>query len=60
MQNSNLAVVLYECETRSLILREDHRLRIFDNGVLWRKVGPQRDEVTCEWRKLHNGELHNL
>jgi hypothetical protein len=48
------------CETLSLTLREGHRLRAFENRVLRRIFGPKRDEVTAEWRKLHNGELHNL
>jgi hypothetical protein len=55
-----LPVVLYGCETWSLALREEHRLRVFENRVLRRIFGPKRDEVTGEWRKLHNGELHNL
>jgi hypothetical protein len=41
-------------------LREEHRLRVFENRVLRRIFGPKRDEVTGEWRKLHNEELHNL
>jgi hypothetical protein len=49
---------LYECETWSLTLREEHRLKVFENRVLGRIFGPKRDEVTAEWRKLHNGELH--
>jgi hypothetical protein len=55
-----LPVVLYECETWSLILREEHRLRVSENWVLRRIFGPKRDEVTGSWRKLHNDELHNL
>jgi hypothetical protein len=55
-----LPVVLYGCETWSLTLREEHRLRVFENRVLRRIFGPKRDEVTEEWRKLHNEELHNL
>jgi hypothetical protein len=55
-----LPVVLYGCETWSLTLREEHRLRVFENRVLRRIFGSMRDEVTGEWRKLHNGELHNL
>jgi hypothetical protein len=47
-----LPVVLYGCETWSLILREEHRLRVFDNRVLRRIFGPKRDEVTGEWRRL--------
>jgi hypothetical protein len=41
-------------------LREERRLRVFENGVLRRIFGPRRDEVTCEWRKLYNEELHDL
>jgi hypothetical protein len=55
-----LPVVLYGCETWSLTLREEHRLRVFVNRVLRRIFGPKRDEVTGEWRKLHNKELHDL
>jgi hypothetical protein len=55
-----LPVVLYGCEARSLTLREEHRLRVFENRVLRRIFGPKRDEVKGEWRKLHNGELHIL
>jgi hypothetical protein len=53
-------VVLYGCETWSLTLREEHRLRVFENRVLKRIFGPKRDEVTGEWRKLHNEELRDL
>jgi hypothetical protein len=55
-----LPVVLYGCETLSLTLSEEHRLRVFENRVLRRIFGPKSDEVTGEWRKLHNEELHNL
>jgi hypothetical protein len=55
-----LPVVLYGCETWSLTLREENRLRVFENRVLRRIFGPRRDEVTGEWRKLHNEELHSL
>ena len=55
-----LPVVLYECETWSLILREKQRLRVFENRVLMRIFGPKRDEITKEWRKLHNEELNDL
>jgi hypothetical protein len=55
-----LPVVLCGCGTGSLILREEHRLRVIENRVLRRIFGPKRDEVTGEWRKLHNKELHNL
>jgi len=54
-----LPLVLYGCETRSLTLREEHRLREFENRVLRRIFGPKRDEVTGEWRK-RNEELNNL
>jgi hypothetical protein len=43
-----------------LILREEHRLRVFENRVLRRIFGPKRDDMTRDWRKLHNEELHNL
>ena len=55
-----LPVVLYGCETWSLTLREERRLRVFENRVLRRIFGPKRDEVTREWRKLHNEELNDL
>jgi hypothetical protein len=55
-----MSVVLYGYETWSLTLREEHRLGVFENRVLRRIFGPKRDEVMGEWRKLHNGELHNL
>jgi hypothetical protein len=54
-----LPVVLYGCETWSLTLREEHRLRVFENRVL-RRFGPKRDEVMGEWRELHNEELRDL
>jgi hypothetical protein len=50
-------VILYGCETWSLILREEHRLNVFENRVLRRIFGPKRDEVTGEWRRLHNQGL---
>ncbi|KAJ4451867.1 hypothetical protein ANN_03345 [Periplaneta americana] len=55
-----LSVVLYGCETWTLTLREEHRLRVFENKVLRKIFGAKRDEVTGEWRKLHNTELHAL
>ena len=55
-----MPVVLYVCETWSLTLREEHRLRVFENRVLRRIFGPKRDGVTGEWRKLHNEELNDL
>jgi hypothetical protein len=60
IQTIILPVILYGCETLSLTLREEHRLRVFENRVLRRIFGPKRDEVTGEWRKLHNEQLHNL
>jgi hypothetical protein len=59
-RNIILPVVLYGCETWSLILKEEPRQRVFENRVLRRIFGPKRDEVTVEWRKLHNKELHDL
>ena len=55
-----LPVVLYGRETWSLTLREEHRLRVFENRVLRRIFGPKRDQVTDEWRKLHKEELNDL
>jgi hypothetical protein len=55
-----LPVVLYGCETWWRILWEERKLRVFENRVLRRMFGPKRDEVTGEWRKLHNGELNDL
>ncbi|KAJ4439489.1 hypothetical protein ANN_07613 [Periplaneta americana] len=55
-----LPVVLYGCETWTLTLREEQRLRVFENNVLRKIFGAKRDEVTGEWRKLHNAELHAL
>jgi hypothetical protein len=55
-----LPVVLYGCETLSLTLREECRLRAFKKKVLRRIFGPKRDEVTGEWRRLHNKELYAL
>jgi hypothetical protein len=55
-----LLAVLYGCKTQSLTLREEHGLRVFEKRVLRRISGPKRDEVTGEWRKLHNGDLCSL
>ena len=55
-----LPVVLYGCETWSLTLREEHRLRVLENRVMRRIFGPKGDEVPGEWRKLHNEELNYL
>jgi hypothetical protein len=54
-----LPVVLYGCETCSLTFREERRLRVFKNRVFRRIFGPKRDEMTGEWRKLHN-EINDL
>jgi hypothetical protein len=55
-----LPVVLYGCETWSLTLREEQRLRVFENRVLGRIFGPKRDEEAGEWRRIHNKELNDL
>jgi len=55
-----LPVVLYGCETRSLTLWEERKVRLFENMVLRRIFGPRRDEVTGEWRRLHNEKLNDL
>ncbi|KAJ4441989.1 hypothetical protein ANN_11853 [Periplaneta americana] len=55
-----LPVVLYGCATWTLILREEQRLKVFENKVLRKIFGAKRDEVAGEWRKLHNAELHAL
>ena len=55
-----LPVVLYGCETWSLTLREERRLRVFENRVLRSIFGPRKDGVTGEWRKLYSEELNDL
>jgi len=55
-----LPVVLYGCETWSMTLREERKLRVFENMVLRKIFEPRRDEVTGEWRRLHNEELNDL
>ena len=55
-----LPLVLYGCETWSLTLREERKLRVFENMVLRRIFGPRRDKLTGEWRRLHNEELNDL
>ena len=52
-----LPFVGYGCETWSLTLREERRLRVFENRLQRRMFGPNRDEVTGEWRRLHNKSL---
>ena len=53
-----LPVVLYGCETWSLTLREENRSKVFENEVLRKIFGAKKDEITGEWRKLHNADLH--
>jgi hypothetical protein len=48
------------CKTMSLTFSEEHRLRVLDNRLLWRIFGPKRNDVTREWKNLHNEELHTL
>jgi hypothetical protein len=55
-----LPVVFYGCETWSVTLREEQRLRVFENRVLRRIFGRKRNETTGEWRRLHNEELKDL
>jgi len=55
-----LPVVLYGYEAWPLTLREERKLRVFENVVLRRIFGPRREEVTGEWRRLHNEELNDL
>jgi hypothetical protein len=55
-----LPVVLYGYENWSLTLREEQRLRVFENRVLRRIFGPKREETTGEWRRLHSKELNDL
>ena len=52
--------LLYGCETWSLTIREEHRLRVFENNVLRKIFRAKKDEITGKWRKLHNAELHAL
>jgi hypothetical protein len=55
-----LPIVWYGCETWLFTLREEHRLRVFENRVLRRIFGHKRDEVTVEWRKLYYEDLSDL
>jgi hypothetical protein len=59
IQNYNFPVFLYGCETWSLTLREEYRLRVFDKRVLRRIFEPKRNEETGSWRKLHNEDLYS-
>ena len=52
--------ILYGCETLSLTMKGEHRMRLFENRVLRRIFRPKRDKITGEWRKLHNEELNDL
>ena len=58
--NYNFACCLFGCETWSLTLQEERKLRLFENMVSRRILGPRRDEVTGEWRRLHNEEINDL
>jgi hypothetical protein len=60
LTHENFISTLWACITWSLTLREEHRLRVFENKVLRRIFGPKRDEVTGGCRELHNEELRNL
>jgi hypothetical protein len=55
-----LLVALYGCETCSLTLREEHRLLVFENRVLRKILGPKRDEVPGEWKRLHNEDFSDI
>jgi hypothetical protein len=59
MYKTIILPILYGCQTWFLTLREEQRLRVFENRELRRILGPKRDEVTGDWRKLHNEDLHN-
>jgi len=59
-QTLNMYAVLYGCETWSLTLQKEHRLKLLENRVLIEIFGPKSDEVTGEWRRLHNDELYDL
>jgi hypothetical protein len=58
--NIILSVVLYACEAWSLTLRENHRLRVFENWMLRKMFGPKRDEVIEEWRRLHKEKPYDF
>jgi hypothetical protein len=60
IEKYNFAVILYGFEAWSLTLREERRLKVFENRVLRRVFGPKRDEVTREWKELHNEELNDI
>jgi len=59
-RNIILPVVVYGCEIWSLTFREERRLRVFEIGLLRKIFGPKKNEVTREWRKLHNEELNDI
>jgi hypothetical protein len=60
VKNLILLVVWYGCKAWYLTLREEHRLRVFENRVLRKIIGPKRKEITRGWRRLHNKELFDL
>ena len=60
MHRTILPVVSYGCETWSVTLRKENKLKVFENRLLWKIFEPKVDEVTREWRTLHNEELWNL
>ena len=55
-----MPVIVYGCESWSTTLANEHKLRVFENKVLRKIYGPKRDEITGEWRRLHNEELQGL
>jgi maleate cis-trans isomerase len=57
--DSIMNIVLYGCEAWSFILGQKHKLRVFENSMLQKIFGPKRDEVTGEWRRLHNEEHYD-
>ena len=59
-RNIILSLVLYGCKTWSLTMREERKLRVYENMMLRRIFGPRMDKVTGEWRRLHNEELNDL
>ena len=59
-RNIILPLVLHECESWSFTLREERRLRLLENRALRRLFGPKRDQVTGEWRRLHNEEFNDV
>jgi len=60
MASKYINVVLYWCKTWAFIWKEEHRMRAFENRVLKMKFGPKREDVTGEWRRLHNEEFYDI